>query len=27
VILLGNSFLSRVETNNQGAVMILTAPF
>ena len=27
VILLGNSFLSRVEMNNQGSVMVLTAPF
>jgi aspartyl protease family protein len=27
VILLGNSFLSRLEMNNQGSVMILTAPF
>tara|TARA_R110002073_G_scaffold219394_3_gene379709 strand:+ start:110 stop:715 length:606 start_codon:yes stop_codon:yes gene_type:complete len=27
VILLGNSFLSRIEMNNQGSVMVLTAPF
>lgn len=27
VILLGNSFLSRLEMNNQGSVMVLTAPY
>jgi len=27
VILLGNSFLSRIETNNQGSVMVLSSPY
>ncbi|MEQ8960201.1 MAG: retroviral-like aspartic protease family protein, partial [Coleofasciculus sp. C2-GNP5-27] len=27
VILLGNSFLSRIEMNNQGSVMVLSSPY